>query len=252
MKTTGRDETVETRGSRFDYFGDEPTEGGVTSVASEPASPNARGRRDAVMARAHGAGVPGPDERLLDISELTRTVGMHYTHHFAFPAGALPEVETVAPTTGTLTLTNAGAALLLTGKVKATLGLECGRCLNPTEEPIETAIEEHFDLVTRNNAFNQEEVQAVDEDSPAAVISANILNVADLLRQNLLLASPLQPLCREDCPGIVLPGVTVTLASDPHFYPDPEEEAPTPGGDNPLKHLAELLEARRGEKSSAE
>ena len=227
----------EGRSSRFSYHGDEPTEGGVLSVATRP---HREGDGSAASpyreVRGRAAGVPGPEERLLDISELARTVGMHYTHRFAFPPAAEDELETVASTVGTISLTNAGEALLLTGNAQTTLRMECGRCLTPTDQPLEVEIEETFDLQSRNNAFNQEEVQAIDEDSPAAVINGNVLNLADLLRQNLLLAAPLQPLCREDCPGIAYSTGT------------PDDEATADAGvlvDNPLHHLAEMLAAKR-------
>ena len=225
------------RSTRFSYHGDEPTEGGVLSVATR-AHREGDGSANSPFrdVRGRAAGVPGPEERLLDISELARTVGMHYTHQFAFPPAVEGELETVTPTVGTIRLTNAGEALLLTGDAKTTLRMECGRCLTPTDQPLEVEIEETFDLESRNNAFSQDEVQAIDEDSPAAVITGNVLNLADLLRQNLLLAAPLQPLCREDCPGI------------PYSTGVPEGEAQADAGvlvDNPLHRLAELLAAKR-------
>lgn len=64
-------------GSRFGYYGDEPTEGGVTSV---------RPKNGAGM-RPSSNGIPGPEEKLLDISEITRTMGMHYRHQFRLPPG---------------------------------------------------------------------------------------------------------------------------------------------------------------------
>jgi uncharacterized metal-binding protein YceD (DUF177 family) len=236
MSTQDREMESDASRSRFSYFGDEPTEGGVQSVL--PA-----GTRGDSLSRAKIAGAPGPDERLLDISELARTVGMHYTHAFAFPPTVEGDLETVSPATGTVKLTNAGAALLLTGDAKAILRMECARCLKPVDQPVEAELDEHFDLLTRNNAFNQEEVQAVDEDSPAAVITGNVLNLADLLRQNLLLAAPLQPLCREDCPGIP-------------YSPDDDDaaalDAKAAESANPLKRLAELLEAKRLREGATE
>lgn len=226
------DESTAGSRSRFSYHGDDdPGEGGV-SVAR----PKGNGLRTATSASTPG--VPGPDEPLLDISELARTVGMRYRHVFDFPPGRIPELTTVGPTRGEIRMTNTGAALILRGEVKSTVQLECSRCLNPIDEVLDADIEEDFDLVATHDAYRQEEVQAVDEDTPAAVIEGNVLNVADLLRQSLLLAAPLQPLCREDCPGIDHESY---LGLEPEF-PEASEE---PVAETPLKHLAELLEARR-------
>jgi uncharacterized metal-binding protein YceD (DUF177 family) len=212
--------------SRFAYHGDEPTEGGVRSTRT--GSNTAKGSPST-------NGVPGPEERQLDISELVRNVGMHYTHRFAIPPQKVEDLDPVAPLEGEITLTNTGAVLLLRGQARTTLRMECSRCLNPTEQPVSTDLEEEFDLVMENNAFRQDEVQAKDDESGAPVISGNILDLAELLRQTLLVAAPWQPLCREDCPGL---SDAVIIASEE------SDEATEPARDNPLRHLGELWNAR--------
>lgn len=216
--------------SRFAYHGDEPTEGGVRSVAGGGGSGHGRGVN----------GAPGPADRLLDISELARTVGMRYRHSFLIPPYPEDDIEYAGPVVGEITLTNTGGLLLLRGTVRANLRLECTRCLATVDADVESDLEEEFDLVATRNAFHQEEVQAVDEDSPASVIKANVLDLGELLRQNLLLAAPLQPLCREECAGIPDAGVVLRTADDE------ENGAPAEsgGGDNPLRHLGEMLAAR--------
>lgn len=204
--------------SRFGYLGSAPTSGGV---------------RKADARRGGPAGVPGPAERLLDVSEMARTVGMRYTHRFDIPPYAAEGVTFAGPLQGEITLSNTGGVLLLRGHVGAELELECARCLEPFVAPVEAELEEEFDLVTTRNAYHQEEVQAVDEDTPASVIAGNILDLGELLRQNLLLAAPLQPLCREDCPGVNLGGRS-----------DVSLNAPEESGDSPLRRLGELLAAR--------
>jgi uncharacterized metal-binding protein YceD (DUF177 family) len=207
--------------SRFSHHGDEPDEGGVHGVR-------------ATVAGGHSAtaGVPRPEERLLDISELARNVGMRYTHHFRIPPTLEKDFETVTPIEGEVTLTNTGAALLLRGTAEATLRLECARCLSLVDVPVTAELSEEFNLVTSRNAFHQEEVQAVDDDAPAAVISGNVLDLGDLLRQDLLLAAPLQPLCREECPGLL-----------------GQEAAADAEGDNPLRRLADIWHARKGNEA---
>ena len=203
------------RAPRFRYHAeDEPSEGGVRGASK--------------------AGAPGVAERLLDISELARTLGMQYTHRFHIPPWPEDDIEFVAPLDGEIMLTNTGAVLLLRGSVRTRLKLECGRCLEPTTQEVETEIEEEFDLVASRNAFHQDEMQAVDEDTPASVVKGNVLNLGELLRQDLLLAAPLQPLCREDCPGIAV--------GDGTFADQSEIETPLVR-ENPLRRLAELLNA---------
>lgn len=191
------------RNSRLSYLGAEATPGG------KAAKPKAATPKPRVPATPHPSynGVPGAEEPRLDIAEVIRTPGMHYKHRFALPPGAAAEIEVgalpaVTPVVGDLTLTNAGEALVLRGKASATLTLECSRCLSPFDLPVETELEEEFSLITSNNAFHQEEVKAVDDNTTAAVIDGTVLDLAELLRQSLLLAAPWQPICREDCPGL--------------------------------------------------
>ena len=125
---------------------------------------------------------------------------MRYTHEFRLPPTIQPDFTTTAPIIGEVTLTNAGGILHLHGNASTLILMECGRCLEPVEVPVSATIEENFDLVTTNNAYHQEEVKAVDEDTPAAVISGNVLDLADLLRQTLVLEAPYQPICPRRLP----------------------------------------------------
>jgi uncharacterized metal-binding protein YceD (DUF177 family) len=75
--------------------------------------------------------------------------------------------------------------------------------------------------------------------------------LGELLRQNLLVAAPLQPLCREDCPGIDLSGHPgVAFSSEEDAAP---ENPPLAAEDNPLRRLADLLaEKRRQEETDGQ
>ena len=211
--------------SRFATFGgdDEPEEGGVHAVS-------ASGGRSA---RGHAAsnGVPGPEALLLDITELVRSVGMHYVHTFALPSGYEPDIAAAEPIAGKLTLTNTGAALILRGKATTHLSIQCGRCLEPRLEPVEAELEESFDLIAGAPGRHADEVVAVDEENPEApVIESNILNLGELLRQNLIVAAPLGSTCPDDCPNLVK--VAKWSTGEVKVAP-------------PLSRLGELLQAAR-------
>lgn len=216
--------------SRLNYLGNDAPGGGKRSRKSG-AGP--RTRHEPPQPSVNG--VPGPEARRLDISEIIRTVGMHYRHRFAVPPDPdIPatELSATAPTTGELTLTNAGEALILRGKAHGVLRMECSRCLTSFEQGIDFDLEEEFDLVTEHNAFRQEEVRAVDENVTAPVIDGAILDLGELLRQSLLLSAPLQPLCREDCAGIGTPTQSAEQAPSP------------PETHRPLEALGALWQAR--------
>jgi uncharacterized protein len=225
--------------SRFSYHTEiEPEEGGVRSVtAPKPPQQRPSAGSGGTAAVSAASGAPGPAERLLDISELVRSIGMRYTHRFDIPPHPADFVEYVAPLVGEITLSNTGAVLLARGRVQTTVRMECGRCLAPTDENVETDLEEEFDIVAKRNAFNQEEAHAVDEDTPASVIEGNVLNLGELLRQNVLLAAPSQPLCGEECAGLPNPAADTS-------------EAEPLVADGPLKRLAELLAQHDDEQAA--
>lgn len=233
-------EDTERSGSRFSYYSDdEPQEGGVRAVAPTAPSRKSGSNSSAPVggSRSSATGAPGPAEKMLDISELARTIGMHYTHRFSFPPGPQDDLEAVTPIVGKITLTNTGAILLLTGHVETTLRLEDARTLEPLDTFVEAELEEEFELVSKTGAFNHDEVLAVDEDTPAAVMDGNVLNLAELLRQNLLLAAPLQPVKDEDVP----------LGAFVWRDKDSQDDEVDDAVNNPLRRLGELLQAKNGE-----
>ena len=74
------------------------------------------------------------------------------------------------------------------GSATATWEGECRRCLDPLRR-----------LVT----VDLDELYQVHPDSPDAyAIENDQINLLPMVRENLLLAIPLGPLCTEDCPGI--------------------------------------------------
>ncbi len=238
--------------SRFAYHHEpDPVEGGVKTAPESASATAAADRNPAKGERKPGRhsngtaittgtnGVPGAGDRRLDISEIARTVGQFYRHRFAVSQFAADELEVAEPITGEVTLTNSGAALILRGKARTILSLECARCLRPVLTPVETEIEEEFDLVAENSAWSSsDDVQAVDADENGAVIKGNILDLGDLLRQYILLAAPTRVECPDECDEIPLPeGVTLKRIDDR----DRETGA---GVDTPLKRLAELLAAK--------
>lgn len=236
--------------SRFAYHNElDPVEGGVKPVA-ENASPNRPALKGDRKSGRHSGGtfitagtngVPAPADRRLDISEIARTVGQFYKHRFAITRREDDEFELAEPITGEVTLTNTGAALILRGRAETVLSIECARCLRPVLTPVETDIEEEFDLVAETTAWSSgDDVQAVDDDETGAVIQGNILDLGDLLRQYVLLAAPTRVECADECEEIPLPeGVTLKRLDDAA-----EETSDVSVTDSPLKRLAELIAAK--------
>ena len=213
--------------SRLNYLGNEKP------PRPEKRSPSANARRTApAQPMVSSNGVPVPESFQIDIAEVLRTIGMHYVHQISIPAIGCFDPETGdVPVDGKISLTNSGAVLVLRGKATANVLLPCARCLNPYEESLSVILEEEYDLVSDNTATRHEDVIAVDQNVTAPVVDGTVLDVAELLRQSLILAEPLQPFCGDDCEGHAT------------YSTEPSEEALPSDTQRPFAGLAALLEA---------
>jgi uncharacterized protein len=137
-----------------------------------------------------------------DLSELVRTPGMRQVFEINEPPYADEDVEFISPVTGRVTVTNTGSVVLVRGPIRTSIELECSRCLTPVRTPIDVTLEEEFDLKHVEDTTHHDQQVEIVEEEVGKVFEGKVLNLAVLIRQAALLDAPLQPLCREDCPGI--------------------------------------------------
>ncbi len=110
------------------------------------------------------------------------------------------ELECVSPVTGVIEVTNSGSLLLIHGKVKTEIRLQCGRCVSDMIMPVEGEIDEQFRLVHLGDSIVA--MPEDEEDTDQELVNNNILDLEELIRQNLLVGIPIQPLCTPDCKGL--------------------------------------------------
>ena len=162
-----------------------------------------------------------------DLTELLRTPGMRQAYDLHEPPPTDEDVEYLAPIVGHVAVTNTGTMVLIRGPVDTVIGLECSRCLDPVRVPIHADLEEAFDLkVVEDASHRTGDVQVVEEEIGRA-FDGKVLCLDVLIRQAALLSAPLQPLCRENCPGIPI-----------RETQDPDEEAIQ---NSPFRELGKLL-----------
>lgn len=104
--------------------------------------------------------------------------------------------------------------ILADGELRANVELECVRCLTRYEQVIEGTFSEQFrQLHDVQSGENLSEHRDFDGDTPEDVIDeeafvideSHELDLAEAMRQNLVLAIPMVPVCGDDCPGPQLP-----------------------------------------------
>jgi uncharacterized protein len=96
----------------------------------------------------------------------------------------------------------AGQEIRIVGNLDATLEFSCSRCL----EPARVHVQKPFDLYFRErdeDMFDEDEEVGLDErDTRTAFFTGTKLAIADILREQILLALPMKVLCTVDCKGL--------------------------------------------------
>jgi uncharacterized protein len=100
----------------------------------------------------------------------------------------------------TLRLDRSGRGVVVSGAFRGGIQLVCSRCL----EPFPFAAEEPFHLYfeTARPGRPEEEQELTDDELDVTYVEEGRINTDDLLRENVLLGLPVQPLCREGCRGL--------------------------------------------------
>ena len=96
-----------------------------------------------------------------------------------------------------LSLSKIGTQLICRGEVRTSVRLECSRCLSVYDQPIISNLDFVVDFEEKPPEFKSEE-----DNYFVADPSTNFFQIDDLVRETILLALPLKPLCSDDCKGL--------------------------------------------------
>lgn len=88
-------------------------------------------------------------------------------------------------------ISNAGDVLLLEAELSAQVRRTCGRCLKEFTAVTKADVLEKFYPASAEN---------IEKD--AFVYDSDVVEITEPLRESLLLAEPIQALCKEDCKGL--------------------------------------------------
>jgi uncharacterized protein len=86
------------------------------------------------------------------------------------------------------------------GKVRTTIELVCGRCLEPFRAPVDEVFDVLF--LPHTGAPSEDEKKVEDDDLTTAFYRDHVIDLGQLLQEQFYLAVPMKPLCREDCRGL--------------------------------------------------
>jgi uncharacterized protein len=135
-----------------------------------------------------------------------------------------------------------GSEYLVQGRVQVELTTECVRCLGPAKIPVDTQFVTLFKRVAGTGPREHARELAAElefdsdedgEDLSREEFSGHEIALDGLIREYLVLESPMQPLCSADCQGIAVPK---------HVRPPEDVFGPADGKVDP--RLAPLLRLR--------
>jgi uncharacterized protein len=133
---------------------------------------------------------------VIDTRELGRRPGSMRKVRRAAPAPEHLGIDMIRVPTGAeldldLRLESVMEGVLVSGHVSAPLSGECGRCLEPVISSIEVELQELY-------AYPESEAP----DDEVSRLVGDLIDLEPALRDAVVLALPLRPLCEDDCPGL--------------------------------------------------
>ena len=161
-----------------------------------------------------------------DLRQLARNGGEDHLDRTFQPAQFDPSVvkdeeyEVVGPVHLVMDIRRERDAYRVTGRVQTRLKLECGRCLEPFEMPVDSAFELRYvpapgvaepqtpapgrgrDGQERGREGHDEEAEVAEDDLTTAFYKDETLDLGELMHEQFVLALPMKPLCSEACQGL--------------------------------------------------
>ncbi|MEU2774279.1 DUF177 domain-containing protein [Streptomyces sp. NPDC007162] len=154
---------------------------------------------------------PGAQQRLTRMVDAPEDFGIKGV--IGVPQGAPVELE--------LRLESVMEGVLVTGTARAQAEGECVRCLEPVGQELEADFQELFsypDADDRGRVIAEPGDDAED-DEDRYFIEDGLFDLEPVLRDAVVLALPMQPVCQDDCPGLCSE-CGARLADDPDHHHD--------------------------------
>jgi uncharacterized protein len=120
-----------------------------------------------------------------------QTVGYSRDFPFEIPEIRLPPDLSLYDLTGNVRVTRTAQGLLVQVKLQAGIAAECVRCLIEFQQPLEVDFSDLY-------AFTQASIT----ESGLLLPENGKLDLAPVVRDEMLLAVPISPLCRPTCKGL--------------------------------------------------
>lgn len=159
---------------------------------------------------------------VLDTRELGRRAGSMKLYTFTAPApadlgGAMVTVPTGSDIEFDIRLESVMEGVLVSGTAHVSVTGECSRCLEPLAFDKEVDLQELYEYPATDARGRVIEESQTDDELPK--LENDLLDLEPTLRDAVVLALPLVPLCQPDCLGLC-PQCGVNLNDEPEHQHD--------------------------------
>jgi uncharacterized protein len=97
-------------------------------------------------------------------------------------------------------VTRSDRQVVVKGKIRAQVTVECDRCLKFVEVPLETRF--NLEYVTPQTYQSTQAAELKETDMTLSVFDGESIDLDELVDEQILLALPSRVLCQEDCKGL--------------------------------------------------
>jgi len=154
---------------------------------------------------------PGAQQRLTREIDAPQDLGIQGV--VGVPEGAPVELA--------LRLESVMEGVLVTGTARARAEGECVRCLEPLEFDLAADFQEMFSYPDADDRgrVKADPADDAEEDEDRLFLEDGLFDLEPVLRDAVVLALPMQPVCQDDCPGLCSE-CGARLADDPDHHHD--------------------------------
>jgi uncharacterized protein len=101
-------------------------------------------------------------------------------------------------------LTKTGQGILFRGRVKGKIKLHCSRCLEPFLKTIDEPVGLEWRLISAplKPSDKGKDLGLQVEDLETGLVQEGVLDLSERILEEVILAIPIKPLCRESCLGL--------------------------------------------------
>jgi uncharacterized protein len=140
----------------------------------------------------------------IDLTELLHNIGNEANIELSERVNYQEDgLKVLGPVKIKLHLTNTGTSVILKGIVKLELEQACARCNKDFRLPLTLEIDEEYaKLLPETGQRKRKEVELKEQDFVYPIEDDKTIDLGETIRQNLLLALPVKPLCQANCKGV--------------------------------------------------